>query len=411
MTYSPTTWVDFPSTSTPINAARLNNMESGISAAVVQGPNASLTGPVNIGNDDGTSAVLTVEDEVIGSGNERAHIYGTMYNPPASGQKKVLNVTLSGRGTATVSQRGIAIETLCQDSGSVVNKTVTNAVNNGSGLIRITAATHTFATGDKVAVYGVGGVTNANGAWTVTVIDANTLDLQGSTFAGSYTSGGTVTNRPMMTAFRGMVSPTLARGGLTGTAAAGDDLDCFTAENVGTQQATDAFYVSASSGVVGNAWGTGLTIDAKCGEAIVVNSVSGVGLQLSRGTFASGAIVIPNNSSFRALNVAGNATTLFRMNTSDELAFISAPLFISDLYVRLGTSTGTKFGTATNEKIGFWNKTPVVQPNTTGTTTGFSAGAGSNVLSGSTFTGNTGSAAYTIGDIVKALKDVGLMAA
>lgn len=28
----------------------------------------------------------------------------------------------------------------------------------------------------------------------------------------------------------------------------------------------------------------------------------------------------------------------------------------------LGTSSGTKIGTATNQKIGFWNKTPIVQP-------------------------------------------------
>lgn len=61
--------------------------------------------------------------------------------------------------------------------------------------------------------------------------------------------------------------------------------------------------------------------------------------------------------------------------------------------------------------IGFFGANAVVQPATTGTSTGFTAGAGTNVTHLSTFTGNSGSAAYTIGDIVLALKQLGLMTA
>lgn len=60
--------------------------------------------------------------------------------------------------------------------------------------------------------------------------------------------------------------------------------------------------------------------------------------------------------------------------------------------------------------IGFYGVTAVTQPDTTGTATGFTAG-GTAVGHTSTFTGNTGTAAYTIGDIVKALKDIGILAA
>lgn len=75
------------------------------------------------------------------------------------------------------------------------------------------------------------------------------------------------------------------------------------------------------------------------------------------------------------------------------------------------TSGGVKIGTATNQKLGFYNKAPVAQQATTGTTTGFTAGAGTAVLSDSTFTGNSGTKAYTVGDIVLALKNLGLLAA
>jgi hypothetical protein len=69
---------------------------------------------------------------------------------------------------------------------------VSNAVNNGSGLIRITCASNTFVTGDSVVISGVTGTTEANGRWTVTVINSTTLDLQGSTFTHAYVSGGNV---------------------------------------------------------------------------------------------------------------------------------------------------------------------------------------------------------------------------
>ncbi len=73
--------------------------------------------------------------------------------------------------------------------------TVTGAANNGSGLIRLTVNRSDYwTTGDRVKVKGVGGVPNANGEWTITVIDGTHVDLQGSTFAGTYTSGGGMTS-------------------------------------------------------------------------------------------------------------------------------------------------------------------------------------------------------------------------
>ena len=75
------------------------------------------------------------------------------------------------------------------------NTTVTGAANNGSGLIRITvgsAPATPLVSGDIVTVGNVGGVPNAVGRFTVTVINSTTFDLQGSTWGGAFTSGGTL---------------------------------------------------------------------------------------------------------------------------------------------------------------------------------------------------------------------------
>ena len=73
---------------------------------------------------------------------------------------------------------------------TATSKSILNAADNGSGLIRITATAHGYVTGDKVGIDNVSGTVEANGSWTVTLVDANNIDLQGSTFANAYSSGG-----------------------------------------------------------------------------------------------------------------------------------------------------------------------------------------------------------------------------
>ena len=89
---------------------------------------------------------------------------------------------------------------------SIVQLPVAGVANNGSGLIRITtSAAHGLVTGDLVNLHGVNGVAAANTRATATVVDATRFDLQGSSFAGSWTGGGTFSvwnNRRLGTAFR-----------------------------------------------------------------------------------------------------------------------------------------------------------------------------------------------------------------
>jgi hypothetical protein len=73
-------------------------------------------------------------------------------------------------------------------------------------------------------------------------------------------------------------------------------------------------------------------------------------------------------------------------------------------------SEGTSFGQATTELISFYNVTPVAQQSGTGNTHTSAAGSTTTVFTNTTFDGSTGSTAYTVGDIVKALKAYGLLA-
>jgi len=57
--------------------------------------------------------------------------------------------------------------------------------------IVVETATHGYTTGDGVRIASVGGNTNANGDWSVTVVDATHFSLDGSTGNAAYTAGGT----------------------------------------------------------------------------------------------------------------------------------------------------------------------------------------------------------------------------
>jgi hypothetical protein len=84
------------------------------------------------------------------------------------------------------------------DPNAVTYRTVSNATNNGSGLIRLTInTTNGMITNQRVVIQEVGGVP-ANGNWAITVVDASNIDLQSSVFSGTYTSGGYVINNPSL---------------------------------------------------------------------------------------------------------------------------------------------------------------------------------------------------------------------
>ena len=112
----------------------------------------------------------------------------------------------------------------------------------------------------------------------------------------------------------------------------------------------------------------------------------------------------------KAVLTASQASQIFF--SADAALTAVAPTLMVDL--RKATNTFTDVGTnglavTTNGTIIF-NESRIVQQSGTGEGTGFTAVGGTGVNDQSTFTGNVGSTAYRINDIVKALKNQGLLA-
>lgn len=80
-------------------------------------------------------------------------------------------------------------------SGGTVDRLlhVTGAVSDGSPTprIKLTVVAHGYPNGEMVDVQNVGGVPNATGQWIIEYVDADHFTLVGSTWGGTYTTGGT----------------------------------------------------------------------------------------------------------------------------------------------------------------------------------------------------------------------------
>lgn len=148
-------------------------------------------------------------------------------------------------------------------------------------------------------------------------------------------------------------------------------------------------YINALTGNVG----IGTTAPDK---ALEINSATGANLRLTYND-ADGSAV--NYADF-SMSSGGDLT----ITPSGGDVAIVGDLTISANDIITDTTTGMKIGTATGQKIGLWNATPIVQPTTAVAAATFVAGAGTAVNDASTFDG------YTLKQVVKALRNIGLLA-
>jgi len=163
--------------------------------------------------------------------------------------------------------------------------------------------------------------------------------------------------------------------------------------------------ISVSDGNITNAG------DINCDSISADDAATGLNIIFDGTDTGDNKITLTDNlASALDITQSSNSYLKFTTTNSGEKVVLGKDLDISgDHDLIIGTSTGTKIGTAATQKIGFFNATPAVQQSTAGTTTGFAAVGGTGVNDQSTFTGNFGTRAYTVGDIVKALKTLGLL--
>lgn len=297
---------------------------------------------------------------------------------------------------------------------------------SGGGGEILTLELATGGTGHSVdEVIAVAGGTSGS----VTVTSANALGDNAITavnntpsYGGSgYTNGDTLTvlagnNNATVTVYvtDGVVdSVNFASGGAdysvgTGISTSGGTGSGCTIEitsvNVGGEitgislTAGGAGYIPASGVAIGNA-----TVN------ILTASPLGRMVAEKTGSFVGGQDVLattnPNVIAFgKSFTASTEASFNIGFGQLDYLFTASAFTITDGNDIAVGTSSGTKFGTATSQKLGFWNTTPIVQPTTSVGTASFTANSGTAVNDASTFDG------YTLKKVVKALRDIGLLA-
>ncbi len=132
------------------------------------------------------------------------------------------------------------------------------------------------------------------------------------------------------------------------------------------------------------------------GKKVEINSATGDCLRLTYNDADGSATVYTDF----AVSSGGDLT----ITPSGDDVLIVGNLTLSAKNLITDTTTGMKIGTATGQKIAFFNSTPIVQPTTAVAAATFVAGAGTAVNDASTFD------SYTIKQVVKALRNLGVLA-
>jgi hypothetical protein len=176
--------------------------------------------------------------------------------------------------------------------------------------------------------------------------------------------------------------------------------------NAATTDGTFNFSLGAAMTITsGIAVGVGMTIGFTPGGGTAEFNVLAITSTINQTGGANGIT--------RALYIQPTLTSAanFRaIETTNSLGFAAyfggtAPIFFNGgTNLQFDTATGSKIGSATTQKLAFWNATPIVQPTTAVASATYVAVGGGNIEVNDTFDG------YTVAKVIKAIRNIGLIA-
>ena len=336
--------------------------------------------------------------------------YATHYDFLGQGGLQTV-ADLTARNGITTPRRSFGMAVIQQDDGSKwvlanlamggVNNTITDNANwislftdtGITSLNTLTGVTQTFAEGSAGADFGISssGTTHtfnlptasASARGALSISDYNTfsgkqnaLSITNLTDVG--TDGITITNGTGAVIGASPVTLSQAKAtAITNGYLSSADWATFSAKGTGT--------------VTSIATGTGLSGGTITGSGTIDFSTASVGTWAATPSSANLAAAVTDETGTGNL-VFSTGPTLQGMTIADANNIV------------LGSTTGVKIGTATTQKLAFWNTTPIAQPTTGITPATLVSGTGTVVTSEDTFGG------YTLQQVVAALKNMGLLA-
>jgi len=312
---------------------------------------------------------------------------------------------------------------------------LTSSSNNGGGLCGV-GALLVLATSTAAPLSVSSTVINVGGNLNPAIQLYGTAVVSGGlTVGGAIATYGNITCNQPATGNTLTVNGTASLGGLTvpGLTISSGGLTLGTSANNAYQIGSNVQFAYASSG---SSWMLG----AQAGDAIIRNAsnriligvgstdypqliASSTGTQILSLVTTGSPLVVTGMASQTApllplQNLSSTATARncgvidATFNTSTDASWTGNLLLYAGDYT--SSNAGQRLGIQVQSNgsvalIGHYGATPVIQPQTTGTTTGTTAGTTTALHADSSATGNTGSTAYTLGDIVLALKQLGLL--
>ena len=291
-------------------------------------------------------------------------------------------------------------------------------------------------------------LTNTGQLWIGTTSGTNTLDVNGTARIRTINNLGSAATSVLVPSATGVISlRTLAElasdglgskwtdvtGGIFRNGAVAIGRTTIPTNSTFAVQSLTATGTNQFFQLLNNAGSSLLTLNQQ-GDLSLTGSLTAVGLShiIRTNTAGSTILEVQNSASSNVFRVrsndvsilaslditgfshsirpttAGSGVTILDFNDSAgtlQLKVRTGRMDLSEGYnITFGTTTGTRIGTATNQRLAFWNATPIVQPTTGVTAATLVSNAGTALTSTDTFDG------YTLQQIVRALRNTGLLA-